>query len=452
MLEHQMSTDPHWIDKQVLAKGFQPQETTSAKRCVIREIDLSLLGKAEIAQLDDLIDAFSAQEEYFLRLLESKKFRRYCVDDKSFRDLRNAIVQGDIKLEMRHGLQARHWKLALDCATQTTRGYWTLTQKRCRNRLHRSSTFYKNLNAAEKKYVNGLTLNVDDRFFDMLDGKTPSPTEPSTVPNPKGLCAKIRSVIRAVQGNFPHLKHHRVCWFDVSCYTVKPLSNGDQVVSLMSLTPRKKIRVTVHGAGKVAHTIRLVRSENGFSFHMAQTVKTKALRGISKSAKGQKLWCVGADMGFTEVFTDDAGNQYGSELGETINKQAKWLSKKLSRRNKLEALCRNTKDPHKRANLLRFNLGKKRFEETMKRFRVRLADIVNRAINEMFEKNPADVYLIEKLCARFRYARYISKEAKNKLSMWIRGIIRERLEFKAFVHEVKLFYVPAPYTSQRCPV
>ena len=452
MLEYQLKADPHWVDLKTLAAQFDPQETKDARRCVIREIDLSLLGKAEIAQLNDLIDAFSAQEEYFLRLLESKKFRRYGGLETGFRELRDSIVQGRIKIEMRHGLQARHWKLALDNATQTTRGYWALVQKLTRNRLHRSSTFYKKLNVAEKKYVHGITFNVDDRFFDMLDGKTPSPADTVKVKNPTALCAKIRSVVHAVQGKFPHLQSRRVCTFDVSCYNVKHLSNGDQVVSLMSLTPRKKIQVTVHGIGKIAHTIRLVRSENGLAFHVPQAIRTKALTGIPKPEKGKKLWCVGADMGFTEVFTDDAGNHYGCEFGEAIKEEAKWLSKKIARRNKLEALYRTTKDPHKRANILRFNLGNKRFEETMKRFRVRLANIVNRAINEMFKKNPADVYLVEKLCARFRFARYICKEARNKLSMWIRGIIRDRLEFKAFVHEVKLFYVPAPYTSQRCPV
>ena len=458
MLEHQMTTDPHWIDKQVLAEGFKPQETTSAKRCVIREIDLNLLDKAEVAQLNDLIDAFCAQEEYFLRLLESKKFRRYGGFENGFRDLRNAIVRGQIPIEMRHGLQARHWKLALDCACQTTRSHWALALQRTEKKLNRYQkgkkhvNFFTALSQTEEQYVKSMIEFVNDRFFDMLDGKTPLPADPTKVPNPKALCAKVRSVVRAVKGNFPHLKRRRVCWFDVSCYSVRKLFNGDQIVSLMSLTPRKKIQVTVHGAGKIAQTIRLVRSEKGMALHVAQAVKTKALRGIPKPAHGKQLRCVGADMGFSEVFTDDAGNQFGCELGEVIRKQAEWLSQKLAQRNKLQELYKKTKSPHKRANILRFNLGEKRFEETMKRFRARLANIVNRALNEMLRKNPADVYLVEKLCARFRFRRHTSKKAKNKLSMWIRGIIHDRLEFKAFVNEVKLFYVPAAYTSQRCPV
>ena len=462
MLVYELKEDPHWIDLKTLTAQFDPQDTKDARRCVIREIDMNLLGEGDAARLNEMIDAFCAQEEFFLRLLESKKFRRYSKDDQSFRDFRNAIVQGRIAIEMRHGLQARHWKLALDCACQTTRGYWALVLMRIRSRLSRSRTFYANLNEAEKKYVNRLTFNDDDRFFDMLDGKTPPPAETvkgdmtkgesATVKNPKALCAKIRSVIRAVQGKFPHMQSRRVCWFDVDCYKVKKLFNGDQIVSLTSLVPGKRIPVTVHGVGRIANTIRLVRSATGLALHVAQPVKRKSLKGIPKPAEGSKLRCVAADMGFTEVFTDDEGNQYGCNLGIVLKKQAKWLCRKLAQRNKFEAMARTTTDPHKRENILRFNLGTKRFNKQLERFKIHLSNIVNRAINEMLKNNPADVYLVERLCSRFRFPRYYSAEARNKLSVWIRGIIHDRLEFKAFENNVRLFYVPAPYTSQRCPV
>lgn len=44
-----------------------------------------------------------------------------------------------------------------------------------------------------------------------------------------------------------------------------------------------------------------------------------------------------------------------------------------------------------------------------------------------------------------------SKEARNMLSKWVRGTIKERLLFKTACAGVQVVFVPAAYSSQHCP-
>lgn len=46
----------------------------------------------------------------------------------------------------------------------------------------------------------------------------------------------------------------------------------------------------------------------------------------------------------------------------------------------------------------------------------------------------------------------ISKKTRRMLSVWIRGIIKERLDFKAGARSVWIILVPSSYSSQRCPI
>lgn len=55
-------------------------------------------------------------------------------------------------------------------------------------------------------------------------------------------------------------------------------------------------------------------------------------------------------MGLTEVFTDDEGNHYGENLGELLTTFAETLNRKLTARNRLQSLARNTTSRRKRRN------------------------------------------------------------------------------------------------------
>ena len=73
------------------------------------------------------------------------------------------------------------------------------------------------------------------------------------------------------------------------------------------------------------------------------------------------------------------------------------------------------------------------------------------ALNQMMEDGKTDVFIVEAFGQVFRMEG-ISKKVRNRLSRWVRGLIDERLAFKAAVHQVLVAKVPAAYSSQACPV
>ncbi len=56
-------------------------------------------------------------------------------------------------------------------------------------------------------------------------------------------------------------------------------------------------------------------------------------------------------------------------------------------------------------------------------------------------------YIVEELSANFLQDKKWSKRVKRLLSGWVRGIIGERLAFKAAERQVKLVKVASSYSS-----
>ena len=76
---------------------------------------------------------------------------------------------------------------------------------------------------------------------------------------------------------------------------------------------------------------------------------------------------------------------------------------------------------------------------------------MNGAINSLLEDGLTDVLIMEDLSDAFKLDG-ISKKVRLGLSRWVRGLIDERLAFKAAVYGCRIAKVPAAYTSQCCPV
>lgn len=247
-----------------------------------------------------------------------------------------------------------------------------------------------------------------------------------------------------------------------------------------------------------ASTIRIIRTERGFKAvfqHDFKTLdplpvpppKTALFEAMNLPATMKLLRIVGLDLGVTEVFTDDDGNHWGGSedyvvepgrhrkgmmdarqdeaangqiktrtgympgLNALMRKFAQYRDEKLRRRNELRDQAKNTKDPVKRRNIEKNNLGSKAFDKKCAAYKAAITQIVNRAINRLFLKNPADVYVLECFGSSFDLSGF-SKKTRRYLSSWVRGLIRERICFKCSRRGVKVVEVAAAYSSQVCPV
>lgn len=450
-------------------------------------------------QLEALLEAYGRQVSYFIHRFHSRAWRPYCSGSR-YRYLRDRLVEAVAKKEEEgkkpekkpeekkksekkpekkpeekkksekkpeegkkpemkpealfpiFGLQARQWKMALQQASSVVENDWALAQQRAKEKIERTR-WYANLDGNERHYVNLLLSTMGDDFFLMMRGRTATfgwhrdREQLKKVKNPGSLCALVRRAIQKVKSKQIRRRACRSVWFDCQCYSVQIVTEGKetiQVVSLMSLTPGKRVKIKLRGKKSIKGTVKLVKTSRGWQLHTLSTPKTK-----EKSSEG-KLTCAAMDMGFSEVFTMHDGAQFGRKLGEAISAQAETVDLKVRERNRLTVQAKNTKDPKKRRNILRYNLGSDTFDRKVAKHRSRVYNIVNRSLNEMLKQYPAEVYVVEDLSHRF-YLKGFSKQTNRLLSSWVRGIIAQRLSFKTALHGVSLVKVPAAYSSQRCP-
>ena len=466
MIQSETITIPRSFEERRIAQ-FETDEVPQY-RTVIRAIDMSALSPADVKALDDLTTAFGCQTAYFLQLFQRGEYRRFCQGNRYF-ELRNRFVRAQreadaaAKAEGRasqsifsYGLQARQWKMALQTASDTTERHFRLLQTKTMARL-RSRKVWETLSKAEQHYVNGLFCGLSDRFFDLLDGKVPAPNpavlEKGGVPRPRQLCDLLLEIFRKVSGSEPTHGESRTVWFDTSCWTLKLEADGTQRVKLMTLVPGKRIEVRLKGRGPVKGTLMLVRNGSGFCLHVLQKLKPKkaktstAVSVQEAKAKPKQLTVRSADMGMTEVYTDDEGRQYGTELGRILRAYAEVQDRKLKERNRCQALANTTADLVKRRHIRKFNLGTQKWNEYRRRYQAQIESCVNQALNQMLRDGKPDAFIVEAFGAVFRMDG-ITAKVKNRLSRWVRGLIDERLIFKAAAYGVRIAKVPAAYSSQ----
>ena len=439
---------------------------TEPVRCVIRELDVSKLTPDQLTQLNELIDGYNKDLAFLMEELHKRANRRYC-HGKNFIKWRGllraafavahaALPPGQQKTHFlsKGGLQGKVWKTALEDACSAIDRYWRAIQVDVYCEL-RDKEFYSKLNDAEKYYVGCLLNNTGPLFFDMLDGKTPKPALPNRLKgklsDPRNLCRKVRATVRRRSRRLPRHGADRSCSLTTECYSVTQDSQGNQMISVITNTPGKRLLIPVKGKGRIGRTIKIVRDNGKFYLHIPQKTSVVQFGHIPHAplAAGKAtLHCTALDMGY---FTDDAGNFYGTELGKTLDAIGRKLDEVYRERNRWHARYRNAKDNKTKLNILRFNLGRKKLDAFETRARARVDCLVNKAINDIMEKRPSSVYLIERFGRQFNFAG-LSKKTKRRLSGWVRGTIDERFLFKASIHGAKVVYVPASYSSRRCPV
>ncbi len=113
------------------------------------------------------------------------------------------------------------------------------------------------------------------------------------------------------------------------------------------------------------------------------------------------------DAGLSEVFTDDEGNRYGMGLGQLIYDESDRVLDKNRKRQ------------------------------------------INTALNNLMKKRQPSILVTEKLDIRGKAK---SKKMSRQVSLWPRGVLQERTEFKASAASCRREQVNPAYTSQMCPV
>lgn len=160
------------------------------------------------------------------------------------------------------GLQARHWKLALEDAAETWDKYWQSIFVKVRPKIARR----KDLSEPGRHYAYWLLKNYEP-FSAMMQGKCPDPPFPIERSAKKSIAGYVRRLTKACKGKPPTVKKLTSVRFDADCYDVFE-EQGRQYIKLMSLTVGKRICIPLSGKTPITGTIALVLSEDAIHLHI----------------------------------------------------------------------------------------------------------------------------------------------------------------------------------------
>ncbi len=254
----------------------------------------------------------------------------------------------------------------------------------------------------------------------------------------------LKRVFRRVLGGRPRVRQARSFALDPQMYRV--FSTGKrQYIAVATLTPGERAVIPLAGVHAISGNLRIVLlpDERAVEIHISLDPQ------VYPPGEGE----VGIDLGVTEVFTDDTGRKYRSEYGEALREMSDYILDKGRKRQKLWALYRRNReeDPARARRIRRHNLGFAKQHRKHGKYRRRCENEINRAFNELFKTRRPGVIAYEDLSHLRGKAK--SRGLSRKVSLWMRRITKERLEYKSCIYSVAdLGPVNAAYASQECPV
>ena len=97
------------------------------------------------------------------------------------------------------------------------------------------------------------------------------------------------------------------------------------------------------------------------------------------------------------------------------------------------------------------NLGKKKYSKEKHRHDENVKSYINFCLNNLLEQEKPKEIVMEQLDFVNWNDRF-PKSVKRKLSRWIKGYIRERVEYKCSLCSIKCTYINPAYTSKVCNI
>jgi putative transposase len=377
------------------------------------------------------------------------------------RSLRDELVRTGYR--SRHGVSARMWKLAQKDAYETVKKQWAALAESIKPLVaaHRTNDSPNDTiwTDDQMRYAYWL-LSDPRRLAQLVGGEAVIPKHFKIEAGQRKVVGNyLRRVVRRKRGEQPWVKLERAFTLDADMYDIKVSAAGTQILAITSLVPRQRIRIPLTGQTVIRGNIQIVLDNDKQRIEVHYTAEIKPVKRQTFSASSAELprqqtdneAVVAVDAGLSEVFTDEAGNRYGTGLGRLIYEESDRILTKNRRRNKLYQLA----EKHSRAgrhqkarNIRRLNLGQKKQMAQRRRNQSELERQINTALNQLLRERQPTILVTEKLDLRGKAK---SKKMSRQVSLWPRGILQERTDFKALAAGCRREQVNPAYTSQMCP-
>lgn len=360
------------------------------------------------------------------------------------KDIRDVLIKEKI-CDM-FNLQARQWKLALDEAISNIKSNWSNTKNKIKIVIARNA----NLSDAERHYLNYI-LKVDNLFYSVLTRKEFIETEGLLKIDVKSerkpyLYNLLRRYVRRYKGKVSHTKKATNFQIDADMYNYIYKEDG-LYIEIAGLKPRKRLLIKLKDHYRYKGNLTVIINSN-------QTIKIhKGLSVQEKSLYKEYSNTVGIDKGYAKMLSCSNGIEYGVELGKLLSRQTEELKDKNAKRNKFYALAKKYAkegNDKKVQNILKNNLGYIKKDNQTRKFKAQTESYINYSINQFIKDAKPIEVIKEDLTFTSKKRDSKSKAYNRKMSMWVKGVLNDRLEYKLKYNGIKFMDVNPAYTSQTC--
>ncbi|MGL4912358.1 MAG: RNA-guided endonuclease TnpB family protein, partial [Romboutsia sp.] len=299
-----------------------------------------------------------------------------------------------------------------------------------------------NLNNDDRHYINYI-LKSNELYHDILTRKEieiPKVFENKDL-NYKYLNNLIRRYTRKYKNKIPYSNKNTTFSIDTGLYSYK-----DGYINITCATKGKRVPIKLTDNNKRNNTLIVKIIGNKLEIYCPLKVKTKRHKDFVNT--------IGIDKGYKYLFAVSSGKLYGEKLNHYLNKETERLNKLNSNRNRFFALYRINLDlgnVDKANKILENNLGKVKYIKNKQRHDQTVKSYINYSLNQLIKEEKPKEIVMENLDFVNWNSTY-PKNIKRKLSRWIKGYIRERIEYKCDYNNIIYTYINPAYTSKVCSV
>lgn len=333
-------------------------------------------------------------------------------------------------------LPARYWKLALSEAMGNIKSAWSNLKIRIKEQVKVNS----NLSNEDKHYINYI-LKFNNLYHKVLTN------EPFDIPKVfqnkelkyKYLNNLIKRYTRKYKGNIPYSKIGKAFSVDEGLYSYK-----DNNINITCAKKFKRLSIRLTDNNKYSSGLIIKIIDNKIEIHKPLKIQVK------KNDYEENT--IGIDKGYKYLFAVSSGKFYGEKLNQFLNKETERLNNKNKQRNRFFALYNRYLEQGKlkKANTIKENnLGKVKYNHNKQKHNQTLKSYIKSSLNKLIKEEKPTEIVMEQLDFVNWNDRY-PKGGKRQLSRWIKGYIRERLEYKCDYNSIKYTYINPAYTSKVC--
>jgi len=336
------------------------------------------------------------------------------------------------------GLQARQWKQAFDEAFSNINSMWSNAINNVKSHIYKNNIFTE-----DEKHYAFYILKAKELLSNAIafkDFPLPEKFKDLKIRRYKIHQYLKRRLRKCVQTK-PKQRSNRVFQLDSCMYDIYKDSKNKLWIGIMSLMPRKRIKLQMTSDVEPSGNIRIVLKHKTVEIHHVIEVGCS----VNKSNN-----IIAIDKGFVTAITSSSGEKYGKDFNVILKAESDRLSEKSKKRNKLFALAKKNEE---KGNVIKAGMIKKNNLGNKKNFCAKeinsnkIKAFINTSLNKFFIKESPSLLVTENLTFT-SWNKILPKKVKRYLSSWLKGYLQERINYKTMLNGVQQVVVNAAYSSQ----